>query len=613
MAKSSSTKQQKEGGKAAPVKVKAGKTSAAANKKKPKIARPIPKSWPVSSHLSYPPPNSTTTNDDDDDDSTTEQQTSLKPGKTLQQNCNGCDVFLRKSAVQSTSASIIPTKQNSNSKGAVKRFLIVFPGRMTLKAPPAAVPTASAAAVVSKEVASKDETSAADNDIKKDDNATTKEDKPETTAAAKPTKRNPFAPSNPPQLLGRLVSLGGADQKVELQIPFPKDDNTNDDNKPDVRAQNEQQQPQKQMVMSGRAIPLSGKYMVLSFKRTGGKDSIAASSALTPKNKKMGTGSIACKDIFRSVIVLGESQLVDQNGKKKVDVGSSGCGSEDVRVSHYGGSERTVDGGGKNDASNISAAAKRKFKSVTAPTQFKQTHDGDESSVVDSLDSDDEENDDDDNDDIEMKNGSDDEFVPISSKKKRSASASKKRKSSDSNDVETPAARKRTPRRSAAKAAKVKYVDDDSDVDMSDNDSDKSDDDNSGKSPTVTQEIDDDSDVSSVVEEIVPKKKRASVAPASKKRKLSSGSSRNESSCIVIDSDDDDIKTPKLAGKTNGLKKATAYKSAAAKGNAKTVQAAPSSPLKSVSPRRRKKLSPNKPSPKKPVSLDLDDDPFAFL
>ena len=299
MVKSSSAKQ-KEGGKAAPVKVK---TSVAANKKKPKIARPIPKSWPVSSHLSYPPPNSTTNNNDDDDDSATEQQTSLKPGKTLQQNCNGCDVFLRKSAVQSTSASIIPTKQNSHSKGAVKRFLIVFPGRMTLKAPPAVAPTAASAAL--KEDASKDEMNAADNEVKKDDNATTKEDKSEATAA-KPTKRNPFAPANPPQLLGRLVSLGGADQKVELRIPFPSNNNTNDDdNKPNVKAQNEQQeQPQKQMVMSGRAIPLSGKYMVLSFKRTGGKDSIAASSASTPKNKKMGTGSIACKDIFRSVIVL---------------------------------------------------------------------------------------------------------------------------------------------------------------------------------------------------------------------------------------------------------------------------------------------------------------------
>jgi len=608
MVKSSSAKQQKEGGKAAPVKVKVGKTSVAANKKKPKIARPIPKSWPVSSHLSYPPPNSTTnTNDNnEDDDSATEQQTSLKPGKTLQQNCNGCDVFLRKSAVQSTSASIIPTKQNSHSKGAVKRFLIVFPGRMTLKAPPAAAPTAAAAAL--KEDASKDETNDGDNDIKKDDNATTKEDKSETTAA-KPTKRNPFAPANPPQLLGRLVSLGGADQKVELRIPFPSNNNTNDDNKPkdNVKAQNEQQ---KQMVMSGRAIPLSGKYMVLSFKRTGGKDSIAASSASTPKNKKMGTGSIACKDIFRSVIVLGESQMVDQDDRKKVDVGSSsGCG-EDVRVSHYGGSERTVDGGGKNDAStSAGAAAKRKFKSVTAPTtSLKQTHDGDENSVMESLGSDSDEEDDD--DDIEMKNGSDDEFVPISSKKKQSASASKKRKSSDSN-VDTPVARKRTPRRSAAKAAKVKYADDDSDVDMSDNDSDKSDDDNSGKSPTVTQEIDDDSDVSSVVEEIVPKKKRASVAPANKKRKLSGGSSRNgdadESSCIVIDSDDDDIKTPKPSSKTNGLKKATGSRSVTAKGKA------PSSPLKSVSPRRRKKLSPNKPSPKKPVSLDLDDDPFAFL
>ncbi|KAL7492900.1 hypothetical protein ACHAWT_002019 [Skeletonema menzelii] len=605
MAKStSSTSKQKEGGKAAAVKVKVGKTAAANKTKKFKITHPIPKLWPVSSRLSYPPPNNHSTTDDDN--SVNEKQaTSLKPGKTLQQNCNGCDVFLRKSAVQSTSASIVPTQQNSHcKKGALKRFLIVFPGRMTLKAPPAAA--------VAKEQDTKNEMNAGDNDLQTNDSTTNSNTDNNKDGATKPTKRNPFAPVNPPQLLGRLVSLGGAQQKVELRIPFPSDTTSandgNDDNTDDAKPQ------QNQMVMSGRAIPLAGKYMVLSFKRTGGKDSNAAAS--TPKQKKMGTGSIACKDIFRSLIVLGESQFLDKD-KKKVDVTTSTiCGSDEVRPpSHYGGSERTVDGGGKNDGTAATtAAAKRKFKSVTAPTPSKHTHDGDESSVVDSDDSNDDEEDD---DDIEMKDvNSDDEFVPVSAKKRRSTSTSKQKKSSDSEE-DTPVARKRTPRRSAAKATKVKYVDDDSDVDISDDDDSatKSDDD-SGKSPIVTQEIDCDSDVSSVVEEIVPKKKSKDAAPASKKRKLSGGSSRNgdvdDSCCIVIDSDDDDVKAPKQPRK-NGLKKAAGSKGSASNGKAKAAQAAPSSPLKSVSPRRRKKASPKKPSPKKALSLDLDDDPFAFL
>ncbi|KAL7435526.1 hypothetical protein ACHAXM_005400 [Skeletonema potamos] len=596
MVKKSSSTKQREGGKAAaPIKVKVGSSKAESAAKKPKIrSHPIPKSWPVSSRLSYPPPaqkkSGGNTSDDDDEqfdilDTSAEQQTSannnyLKPGKLLQQNCNGCDVFLRKSAVQSTSASI-PTKTNSSSKGAAKRFLIVFPGRMTLKAPT----TAQAATAVPKDDASKDE---------KDDDINTNKDNN--------NKRNPFAPANPPQLLGRLVSLGGAERRVELRIPFPsKNDDDNNNNNPDdnddgkTKTNKKQHEQQHQMVMSGRAIPLSGKFMVLSFKRTGGKDSNTAVS--TPKNKKMGTGSIACKDIFRSVIVLGESKMLDNWDDKKLSVT---CSHDKVKPCHYGGSERTLDGGGTNDANTT--AAKRSFK-VAAPTSLKKNHDGDVSSAVDSLGSDD---DDEADDDIEIQDGnSDDEFVPTSSKKRRSASASKNKKSDS--DEDTPVAMKRTPRRSAAKATNVSYVDDDSNVDMSD--------DESGKSPIVTQEINNDSDVSSVIEEIVPNKKQkvpAAAAPSSKKRKLSGGSSCNtESSCIVIDSDDD-IKTPKQAANTNGTRKAAGSKGVSSK-KAKAKEAVTSSPLKSVSPHRRKKVSPKKPSPKKASSLDLDDDPFAFL
>ena len=583
----------KDGGKPAPVKVKVGRTSkAAAASKKPKKSRPLPKSWPVASHLKYPISNDM--DGGDLDSSVSEQQTSLQPGKTLQQNCNGCDVFLRKGAVQSTSAAIIPTKKNSTSKGAIKRFLIVFPGRIALKAPP---PVA----------ASKDDTTKeADHDDQNDDKTTNNNDiDDDNNAATKPAKRNPFAPSNPHQLLGRLVSLGGAEQKVELRIPFPANNSSNgtaddhDSNNIDTHKTQLEQQQNSQMVMSGKAIPLSGKFMALSFKRTGGK--VSSSAASTPKNKKMGTGSINCKDIFRSVIVLGDSNVLDKSDKKVEAVVDA---NEEMKSCHYGGSERTVDGGGKNEGKVSTTAAKGRLK-ATAPTPQK---DGEEFSVENpSSDSGDDQEDDeiialdDDN--------SDDEFVPTSSRKRRSVGATKKADS----DEDTPVARKRTPRRSTA-TTKIKYVDSDSDVDMSDDDSTKSDDD-SGKSNKVTQDVDESSDDSVVVEEIIETKKRSG-RTACKKRKLSNGSSRSghddDSSLIVIDSEDE-VKPPKKSSKPNGSKKANGSKVAVLKSNARAEKTAPSSPPKSVSPRRRKKVSPRKPSPKKSFPLDLDDDPFTFL
>jgi hypothetical protein len=616
--------------KAAPTKVKVSKISSAAGKAKKKISHPIPKSWPVSSRSSYPAPvlsaavNKNNDDDDEEDDqfdilstSSNEQQqqqtattnTVLQPGNLLQQNCNGCDVFLRKNAVQSTS-TLVPTKGNMNNKGAPKRFLIVFPGRMTLNAPNNNT--------VPAKVTTKD---GDDNDEDVDDKDDTNNN--DNNGAKQPTKRSPFAPANPPQLLGRIVSLGGSEQKVELRIPFPSNTNTANDDDNDGggagKNTNNKTTEQQQMVLTGRAIPLSGKYMTLSFKRTGGKDSAAAAS--TPKNKKMGTGSITCKDIFRSVIVLGESQMLDKDDKKvainnvaDTKTSISDDEKEAMKLCHYGGSGRTVDGGGKSGIKQI--AGKRSFNAAV-PAPLKQSHDEDESSAVDSLDnSDDSDDDDDDEDEMEIENdgGSDDEFIPTSAKKKRSTNITKKRKRSEDesdDDEDAPVARKRTPRRSAAKATNISYAEEDSDVEMSD-------DDVSGTSPKVTQEIGDYSDDSSIVEEVVPKKKRAAAPPASKKRKLSSsGTPRNkhvdESTYIIVDSDDDDkIKTPSQVGKANSSKAATGPPPKS-NGVASKSRAKADSTSKSLSPRRRKKMSPTKPSPKKQSSLDLDDDPFAFL
>jgi hypothetical protein len=622
MTKSSSSKDGK--AKAAPTKVKVSKISSAAGKAKKKISHPIPNSWPVSSRSSYPAPvlsdavNKNHDNSDEEDDqfdilstSSNEQQqakakggstattnTVLQPGNLLQQNCNGCDVFLRKNAVQSTS-SLIPTKGNMNNKGAPKRFLIVFPGRITLKAPNNNT--------VPAKVATKDD----DNDDDNDDEGVDDND----NNGAKPTKRSPFAPANPPQLLGRLVSLGGSEQKVELRIPFPSEKNIANDNDDGCSAvnntNNKTKEQQQQMVLTGRAIPLSGKYMALSFKRTGGKDSAAAAS--TPKNKKMGTGSITCKDIFRSIIVLGESQMLDRDDEK-VDTKTSISDDEKeaMKLCHYGGSGRTLDGGGRSSLNQI--AGKRSFN-ATAPAPLKQSHAEDESSAADSLDNSDDSDDDDEGEmEIENEGGSDDEFIPTSAKKKRSTNITKKRKRSEDesdDDEDSPVVRKRTPRRSAAKATNISYAEEDSDVEMSD-------DDVSGTSPKVTQEIGDDSDDSSIVEEVVTKKKRAAAPPASKKRKLSSsGTPRNkhvdESAYIVvdIDDDDDDIITPSQASKTHSSEAAT--RPPKSNGVASKSKAKADSTSKSLSPRRRKKMSPTKPSPKKQSSLDLDDDPFAFL
>ena len=57
-----------------------------------------------------------------------------------------------------------------------------------------------------------------DNDMKGDTTEDEEEDKPKK-------KKNPFTPTNPPQTLGKLISLGGSNNNMELRIPFPSPSN----------------------------------------------------------------------------------------------------------------------------------------------------------------------------------------------------------------------------------------------------------------------------------------------------------------------------------------------------------------------------------------------------
>jgi len=341
-------------------------TSMKSKKKKKNDAPPLPKGWPASSKLTYPTPrdlisvNNKDTNtssdssinllDSDEDKPSTSPSIPanyLTPGNILQQSCNGSDVQLKKRAVQSTSM-IFPNPNSKSNNNGPTRFLIVFPGRMSLKVPPV---------VTKKDDDMKDDTT--------DDNEDGGDDKPKK-------KKNPFTPTNPPQTLGKLISLD--ERNMELRIPFP----TSNDDKTDVDNKEEQE---KQLVMSGRAIPLSGKYMALSFKRTGGggtNNNKEGSSKGGKNNKKIGTGKIECKDVFRSVIVLGDSKLVDGDGKK-IDPTSlkskSGDSSSDG-MKHYGGSSRTIDGGGiyggtanggrKSLKSTTTTASRKRKDSITS-------------------------------------------------------------------------------------------------------------------------------------------------------------------------------------------------------------------------------------------------------
>ena len=211
--------------KSAPNKKVSITTSKKSKKNKKNDAPPLPKGWPASSKLTYPTPrdvisvNNKDTNtssdssmnllsdsDEDKSPSPSIPANYLTPGNILQQACNGSDVQLKKRAVQST--SMMFPNPNSKSSNGPTRFLIVFPGRMSLKVPP----------VVAKK----------DDDMKDDttDDNEDEEDKPKK-------KKNPFTPTNPPQLLGKLISLGGSNNNMELRIPFPSSssDDSNDVNK----------------------------------------------------------------------------------------------------------------------------------------------------------------------------------------------------------------------------------------------------------------------------------------------------------------------------------------------------------------------------------------------
>ena len=513
---------------------------------------PIPKGWPVSSKPVNPP----VSNDEG----------VLTPGNLLQVNCNGSDVFLRKRATQSSASLSLPT--SSKTKGPT-RFLVVFPGRLSLKPP-------------EKKAVSKDETPE-----EKDDDVDETEELEEDDAKASAKKKSPFAPTNPPQLFGTLKE--GAGNQIQLSVPFSSETD-------------------KRLVFSGRAIPMEGKFLTLSFKRTGGKDS--------KKKSKMGTGSIQCKDVFRSVIVLGESKM---QGDSKDEVEVEREENEESELRHYGGSDRTIDGGGAGGvASRKSFDRRRDSVASTKSISTKRSESDSESNS----DSDDENVDKEEDDDLD----SDCEFVP----------AKKKSKNGKHEDISKSTEPKRTSRRSASKATNITYADEDSDVDM-DNDEDseselKSNEDNASES-SEDDEFDEllDNITKKARSVSKPKAKTGGRAPSgrtesTKKVYLDIDSNEDQDDVVIIDSDtsvgESVKKKKKLSPKTASNKtpvrttKQTSKNASSAKA-AKPKKSVVSSSLKSpISPRRRKKTSPHK-SPlsndKKKEVVDLSDDSFSFL
>jgi len=490
---------------------------------------PIPKGWPVTSNSSYPSPREyASTSDttasiqhDGIDEDTTGNTSSklpcnyLKPGATLQQSCNGSDVFLRKRAVQSTSMAF-PSSSGAGTanKGGPTRFLIVFPGRLSLKSPEISVTSTNGkegGLEDDRAEEKKEEVVEIDGDDDDDDEQEVNDDiveadgkrksNDDTEEKSAKTPRTPFAPTHPPQLLGKLVSLGGEGRKIELRVPFPTSNAAS-------RA-SECTAASKQLIFSGRAIPLSGKYISLSFKRTGGGGGKVDTSPKGPSshsNKNVGVGSIMCKDIFRSVIVLGESQVkngeADDEGVEEVE------DKQAVECNHYGGSERTLDGGGPCWGGTFSG--KKSFggrNSLIVTTKGRSHFEVDESE-------DDSENSislaSDIGDDGKSELCSDDEFVPTSVKNSKNKRRSDGRKSGantkediddDEKSEEVPKRRQRTPRRSASSAKKVNYADEASDVDVDsqssgtgDDGSDEEAEEDMGKRGTQNDNDDDDGD-----------------------------------------------------------------------------------------------------------------------
>ncbi len=452
---------------------------------------PVPKGWPVSSHLTYPTPScnggaKSSNTIIDLDSEIPSKKNYLTPGNLLRQACNGSDIYLRKRAVQSTS-SIYPSAAAARGdvfKGGPTRFLIIFPGRLSLKAQSPPPPSSNDNTISHKTLKDCDNSERAEEQTNEENGGTTDR------------KKNPFAPTNPPHLLGKLLPTSLTKEgRMELRIPLPSSSNSaaaaSSASTLSLSCDTIQNEHHQHMiVMAGRAIPLSGKYMALSFKRTGGsKDSAPAVGGGV--NKKKGTGSIVCKDVFRSVIVLGDSKILDGDGQAVPLEGLTQLQSKNdeereedspLDMLHYGGSDRALDGGGKcNDgrqrknggipiATTTSYSRKDSISSKESEDSDSNTHD-----VMN----------------IEDSNGdtSDtDEFVPTSANKRKSTGGSKKRgasrdASSDEAVEDLTPARKRTPRRSA-ETSKISYVDkssDEDDLDSSDNDENDSDEDDAYK------------------------------------------------------------------------------------------------------------------------------------
>ena len=485
--------------------VRKKKKTAAATTKNAGAPLPLPGEWPVSSKFSYP-----AVHTDEPDDRLSSSY--LRPGGLLRRSCNGSDVFLRKRAVQSASASLFNIANGGGGGGGggggPSRFLIVFPGRLSLRSPPraseatvdassvtaAATTTATSDDVVvgSDIIAGDDDDDHDDDDGPNDDDGEVRREDDSKVAAGR-GRRNPFAPAHPPRLLGRLVPSSGGDGCVELRIPFPPSSSSSSydgANENDATTTTTAGEEVRELVMSGRSLPISGKYMALSFKRTGGtRESVSSSGGgKNGKDGRVGTGSITCKDVFRSVIVLGESHLLDDDGKAAPlgTISSSTKANSDgddklkdgscIQMKHYGGSERTVDGGGrcdggancgrKSSSGGVTevSAARIKLKdsgSSRASTEFDS---GDKNEYGDSSDV--------------------DKFVPIAPNRRKSTTRSKKREQMDESDDEeeeeiTPT-RDRAPRRSVT-AAKVSYVDESSDSDLDDGTAESSRGDESGE------------------------------------------------------------------------------------------------------------------------------------
>jgi hypothetical protein len=515
------------------------KTSTATKKAPAKQHIHIPKGWPVSSKPTQVAAKAT------DDANDGAQSNHLTPGNLLKVNCNGSDVFLRKRATQPTSSLSLPT--SSKTKGAT-RFLVVFPGRLSLK-PPEKKSDASKLLAEDKDDEDKDDEEGVDGDAKE---------------PAK--KKSPFAPTNPPQLLGKLKE--GPNNHMQLKIPFEGDES-------------------KQLIFSGRAIPIDGKFLTLSFKRTGGKDS--------KKNGKVGTGSIICKDVFRSVIVLGDKKFMGEDSKPA----ATDDEKEEMRIRHYGGSERTVDGGGQGlPASRKSIGAKRdslcSTKSSVTEKSIKSSSESNSESDAEEINKSDPD--------------SDGEFVPT-----------KKRKKGEEKVISSEP--KRTSRRSASKALNVSYADEESDVDM---DKDASDLDGESKDDSPSESED---EFDELLDNIAkkPRSRTTKPKPTNGKEPSTSSASAKKRSHIEVDSgdedDDDDVVVIDSNTSTDGKKKTATSRNATkqvtknAAAKPKPKKAAVKSPSKSsVSPRKRKKTSPHKsPSISNRDVWELSDDSFSFL